>query len=189
MLKKMLGAAVVLALGAALPAHAATVSISPDLTWHPFDVSDVDSIAQDLNWYDFDSGEALSFTINVAADQPVMLMVTDAGYAGDRYRVFDNGTLLLGETSAVPADGQGANVFLNFDAAMGSTNFSHGFFVLGAGLHTITGMLTQSSLDSPNVSVGAVSAAPVPLPASVLLLFSGGGLMGLFTRRRKPVAA
>ena len=186
MLKKMLGAVAVLALAGT--AHAATVSISPDLTWHPFDVSDVDSINQDLNWYDFDSGEALAFTINVAAGQPVMLMVTDAGYAGDRYQVFDNGSL-LGETSTVAADGQGANVFLNFDAAMGSTNFSHGFFVLGAGLHTITGLLSQSSLDSPNVSVGAVSAAPVPLPASVLLLFSSGGLMGLFTRRRKPVAA
>ena len=188
MLKKMLGTAIVLALAGALPAHAATVSIAPDSTWHAFDVSDVASNDQGLRWYDFDSGEPLAFTIDVAAGQTVLLKVVDAGYAGDRFQVSDNGTP-IGVTSAVDPNGNGLDVFLDFDWALDSGSFSYGFFFLGEGFHTITGLLAQSSLDSPNVTVGAVSTAPVPLPASVLLLFSGGGLMSLFTRRRKPSAA
>ena len=188
MLKRMLGAAAMLVLGAALPAHATTVSLSPDSTWHAFDVSDVASNNQDTAWYDFDSGESLSFTIDVPTGQYVMLTVVDAGYAGDRFEVFDHGTS-VGLTSAIDANGNGLNVFLDFDWAISSRQFSYGYFVLGEGSHVITGDLAQSSLDSPNVTVGAVAAAPVPLPASVLLLFSGGGLMGLITRRRKPVAA
>ncbi len=102
MLKRMLGAAAMLALGAALPAHATTVSLSPDSTWHAFDVSDVLSADQGLGWFDINSltGEALEFTIDVPAAQTVMLSVTDAGYAGDRFEVFDNG-VSLDLTSAV----------------------------------------------------------------------------------------
>jgi hypothetical protein len=190
MLKRMLGAAAVLALGAALPAHATTVSLPPDSTWHAFDVSDVLSADQGLGWFDFNSltGEALEFTINVPTGQSVMLTVTDAGFAGDRFEVFDNGAS-LGLTSAVPADGAGLDVGLDFNAALGSSSFSKGFFFLGAGSHTITGLLSQSALDAINSTVGAISATPVPLPASALLLFSGGGLMSLFGRRRKTAAA
>ena len=190
MLKRMLGAAAVLALGAALPAHATTVSLAPDATWHAFDVSDVLSENQGLGWFDFNSptGEALQFTIDVAAGQSVKLTVTDAGFAGDVFEIFDNG-LSLGLTSSVPADGAGVDVGLNFDAALGNASYSRGFFYLGAGSHTITGFLSQSAVDAINSTVGAISATPVPLPASVLLLFSGGGLMSLFARRRKTAAA
>jgi hypothetical protein len=190
MLKKMFGAAAVLALGAALPANATTVAVSPDQSWHAFDVSDVLSADMGLNWFDFGSatGEALSFTINVAAGQAVQLTVVDAGYAGDRFEVFDNGNS-IGLTSFVPADGAGLNVNLDFAAALANTSFSSGFFYLGEGIHTITGSLFQSSLDSPNNTVGALSVASVPLPAPLLLLLGGGGFMGLFTRRRKTAAA
>ena len=87
MLKRMLGAAAVLALGAALPAHATTVSLSPDATWHAFDVSDVLSADQGLGWFDIGSlaGEALELTIDVPTGQTIMLSVVDAGFAGDRY--------------------------------------------------------------------------------------------------------
>lgn len=190
MLKRMLGAAAVLALGAALPAHATTVSLSSDSTWHAFDVSDVLSADQGLGWFDFNSlaGEALEFTIDVPTGQGVMLTVVDAGFAGDRFEVFDNGTS-LGLTSDVPANGNGVDAGIHFDAALGNSSFSKGFFFLGAGSHTITGLLAQSAVDAMNSTVGAISATPVPLPASLLLLFSGGGLMSLFARRRKTAAA
>jgi len=187
MLKRMLGAAAVLALGAALPAHATTVSISPDGSWHTFDVSDVLSADQGLGWFDFSTGDPLEFVINVAAGQGVMITVTDAGHAGDRFRVFDNGAP-LGETSAVSADGAG-DVDLNFDAALADASFSRAYFFLGAGSHTLTGELSQSSSFVLNSTVGALSATPVPLPASLLLLFSGGGVMSLFARRRKTAVA
>jgi hypothetical protein len=187
MLKKMLGTAIVLALAGALPAQATTVAIAPDRTWHAFDVSDVLSNDMGVEWFDINNGEALSFTIDVAAGQAVMLTVVDAGYAGDRFQVFDNDAP-IGLTSAIDPNGNGLNVDLNFDWALDSRQFSYGFFVLGEGSHTITGLLSQSSLDALNSTVGAISAAPVPLPASVLLLFSGGGLMSLFTRRRKTAA-
>lgn len=190
MLKRMLGAAAVLALGAALPAHATTVSLAPDSTWHAFDVSDVLSADQGLGWFDINSltGEALEFTIDVPTGQGIMLTVADAGFAGDRFEIFDNG-ISLGQTSAVPADGAGADVGLNFDAALANTSFSRGFFFLGAGSHSITGLLSQSAIDAINSTVGAISATPVPLPASLLLLFSSGGFMSLFARRRKTAAA
>ena len=190
MLKRLLGAAATLALAAALPAHATTVSLAPNGSWHAFDVSDVLS-PDNLGWIDVNTApdfEALDFTINVAAGQQVLVTVLDAGWAGDRYEIFDNGQS-IGLTSAVDPNGNGVNVDLNFAAALANSSFSRGFFVLEAGFHTISGLLTQGSVDGLNNTVGAISAAPVPLPASLLLLFSGGGLMSLFPRRRKTAAA
>ncbi len=186
MLKKMLGTAVVLTLGSALPVHATTVSLAPDSSWQPFDVSDVLSNDQGLGWFDINNGDPLKFTIDVGANKSVMLMVTDAGYAGDVFQVFDNG-VSLGLTSDVPASANGLNVDLDFHAALASSSFSHGSFLLGAGLHTITGLLAQSSAEASNSTVGFLSAAPVPLPAPALLMISG--IAGLLMRRRKPVAA
>src|ERR1041384_2017670 len=117
MLKKIFGAAAVLALACALPAHATTVSLSPNGAWNAFDVSDVLSNDQGLGWFDINTGDALSFTVNVGANEQLALRVVDAGYAGDRFEVFDNG-VSLGLTSDVPADGNGVSVGLNFDAAL-----------------------------------------------------------------------
>jgi 5'-nucleotidase len=187
MLKSLLGAAAMLALAAALPAHATTVSITADGTWHAFDVSDVLSSDQGLNWFDIDTGDLLEFKIDIAAGQSVQLAVTDAGFAGDRFEIFDNG-VSLGATSVVPADGGGAYKGLDFYGALTTSSFSSAYFYLGEGSHTITGLLLQSALDPVNSTVGGLSAAPVPLPASLLLLFSGGGFISLFARRRKKAA-
>jgi hypothetical protein len=189
MLKKFLGPAVVLAAMCAAPAHAETVSLS-DSAWYPFDVDELVSSDGGLDWITID-GEALAFSFTVAAGSAFNLFVTDAGFAGDQFELFDNG-VSLGLTSDV-ADSYPTSVGTHFTLASESGNYSAGFFQLGEGTHLITGRLFASALDDVgdplNATVGALRVAPVPLPAAAWLLLSGGGLMGLFSRRRKPVAA
>ncbi len=157
MLKRMLGAAAMLALGAALPAHATTVSLSPDSTWHAFDVSDVLSTDNGLGWFDFNSltGDALEFAIDVAAGQT---------RACSRWSTA--ATPAIASRSSTTACSLGLDLrraggwrrhqcrISNFDAALANASFSRGFFFLGAGLHRITGLLSQSSLDALNSTVG-----------------------------------
>jgi hypothetical protein len=113
----------------------------------------------------------------------VFLTVVAAGVAGNRYDVYDNGSL-LGITSVVAASG--ANIGTDFDTALSSGNYSFATYVLAAGSHTITGDLFFS-VDGLGASVGAVEITAVPLPASAWLLLSGSGLLALASRRRRAV--
>lgn len=175
----------VLTAAAALVATAATraetVTVTPDGTWYTFDV---DELAFDsLEWSSYDDFSPLEFTFSTTDD--VVLTVVDAGaYAGDVFSVYDNGSL-LGQTSTVPNADLG--IGLNFDAALASGDYSFATFLLAAGAHVITGELFASFSDQGgplNATVGALSAQVVPLPASLLLLLGGSGLLGLFARRR-----
>jgi hypothetical protein len=190
MLKKLIGPAIALAALCAAPAHAETVTVNPDGSWYQFDVDEEISGPVGLGWITLD-GEEISFTFTTASS--VALTVVDASAtAGDRFEVFDNG-VSLGVTSAVANHYFEEPVGTDFDAALESGNYSSAIFFLSAGTHTITGSLAASFVDefgNPlNATIGGLRVAPVPLPAAAWLLLSGGGLMGLFSRRRNRVAA
>ncbi len=65
---------------------------------------------------------------------------------------------------------------------------SQGIYLLSAGQHSITGLLSLSALDDSNTpinaTVGAVSLTAVPLPAAAWLYATGAALIGAVSRRR-----
>ncbi len=183
-------AVLAVALAAALTgtAHADTITpISPDNTWYEFDVTD---LAPTLGWVDLDNSP-LSFTFTNSST--VALTVVDGGFGGDRYQVFDNGASLgLTSPGTNTYDPSGGSYVTDFDAALADSRYSSAIFYLAAGTHVIMGLLSESALadgEPLNNSVGGLRLAPVPLPATALLLLSGGGLMSLFRRRRPQAGA
>jgi hypothetical protein len=181
MLKKSILAAVLLA---ALCSQAQAATLIADGAWNAFDVDDLTSASGNLEWIDLD-GNALSFDFTLT--ESAYLKVVDGGFAGDRFNVYDNGVLL--DQTSVVANTYPASVGLNFDTAFISDIFSKGLFLLGAGSHSITGLLSQSALDDSNLpinaTVGAVSLTAVPLPAAAWLYLTGTALMGFVSRRLK----
>jgi len=138
-----------LALGILLPAlfvtaaHAETVSITPDNTWHAFDVDDLQSLSGGLEWISNADGSALEFTFTTLAS--TALTVVDMGFGGDRFDVLDNG-VSLGLTSNA-TNTYPSNIGTSFDAALADSRYSFATYLLAAGTHHITGQLAQSALD------------------------------------------
>ena len=144
--QKLAGAAV-LALAGAGSAQATIVDIAPPAygTWQVFDVSDLLAASGGTEWIDIADGSALSFNFVVPTGYTAHVTVVDGGFAGDRFAVSANGTL-LGSTS-LPVDTQAVNVGLDFDAALADSRYSRGVFELGAGSYSLTGVLTLSATD------------------------------------------
>lgn len=184
-------AAIAFALGVSTQADATSVAVK-DNTWYSFDVDDLMAQSSGVEWIDnqiapggyVGDGSALSFTFNLS--DPTYLVVVDAGFGGDRFSVFDNGSLLGSTTGGT--DTYPLSVSTNFDAAYADASYSKGLFLLGVGSHTITGVLSRSALDdvgSPfNATVGAISLQAIPEPGSVALFLSGLGLLAACMRRR-----
>lgn len=190
----------------AVGAQATTVAIAADGSWNEFDVDEISAQSGGLEWIDNvtgpgipqyqGDGSALSFSFTLTTQ--AWLRVVDAGFAGDRFQIF-NGANSLGFTSAVPAttyENNPPNAGLDFDAAFADpANFSSISLLLAPGAYTISGLLTQSvgsSFGPLNATVGAVSVtAAVPVPAALPLLVSGLGLLGTSIRQRarRDVAA
>jgi len=168
-------------------AHADEIAVTQDNSWYQFDVDDFQSASGGLEWIT-PSGNPLAFTFTAATD--VLLTVVDGVYGGDRFEVLDNGHS-LGLTSAATNTYPDTH-FLDFDAALADSRYSFATFLLTAGEHSVTGLLAESALANGtplNSTVGAIRVAPVPLPASALLLLSGGGLLGFLRRRNRAALA
>lgn len=176
-----------LALAALCPtAHA--VVLADDGQWAGF-VVDGNLPPNSLAWVD-DNAAALHFTFAVAAGFQALLTVVDAGFSGDRFSV-SNHAVVLGSTSVpVAGDPDGAIEF-DYDNALADTNFSRSTFMLGAGSHDITGLLSLSlaNVDGPlDATIGAVrlDISPVPEPATLASLLAGLSLLTVWLRRRNP---
>jgi hypothetical protein len=186
MIKKTLFLSLLAAAALVAQANADTVNIT-DGAWHAFDVDPFSAQSGGSEWIlsSPDNGSPVTFSFTLATAS--YLTVVDGGFAGDRFEVFDNGNS-LGETSAATNTYPAPSVVTNFDAALADSRWSQGAFLLAAGTHNITGLLSVSALDdlgnALDATNGAVRVAPVPLPASGLLLLFGSGFMGLFSRRR-----
>jgi hypothetical protein len=165
-----------------LQAHAQVVAI--DDKWLAFDIDEAVSLSGGGEWIDLD-GNALRYEIDL--ERSALLKVVDAGFAGDRFEVFDKGALLV--STSVAVNTYPTSVGIDFDAAFDDSRYSRGMILLPAGSHTITGLLSTSALDDNgiplNATVGAISLTAVPVPAAAGLYLAGSALLGWAARPRK----
>jgi hypothetical protein len=121
-------------------AHATTTAIGPGDGWHEFDVDDFSSNSGGLEWIDFNNGSELKFSVTLV--KAAILTVVDAAFAGDAFKVFDKG-VAIGVTPTVPSSYPNSNG-LDFDGALADPAYSHATFLLAAGDHLISGLLSTS---------------------------------------------
>ncbi|MQY50641.1 PEP-CTERM sorting domain-containing protein [Rhodocyclus tenuis] len=160
---------------AALSAHADSVTPLTTPDWNTFYFADAGS-----HWLDDFAANApgnLSFSLSLSG--PAWLKVTDLGTTGDVFEVFDNGRS-LGLTSA-PQLANTQDIGIDFDAAFASRDWSHGQWLLGAGTHVITGLVSRSPVGA---GIGGLQVTAVPEPDAYALLLAGLGLLGWAARRR-----
>ena len=133
MRKKVLTRALVLigavAIAAALAGTAAAAALTAGV-WQPFFFGGPGSTA---------TGSPFTFTSSGAA----VVTVTDAFCGGDRFTVSD-GVAVLGTTSTVPVEGCPGTNISDPDLALANPAYSHGYFVVGAGTHSI-GVIASTS--------------------------------------------
>jgi hypothetical protein len=113
-----------------------------------------------------------------AASSPVRLTITDLHLPGDRFDVFDFGTL-IGSTPSVSF----ANVSCGFDpnSCLADPLVSHAAFQFSAGPHSVTVLVVPAEL---NVE-GVFRIDPVPEPTTLVFWGTGAAGLGLARWRRR----
>lgn len=106
------------------------------------------------------------------ASSPVLLTLTDVHLSGDRFDVFDSGTLL----GSTPTVGIGRiNCGFDPNGCLADPNFSHATLELAAGSHSLTVFVHPAEL---NVE-GFFRLDPVPEPSTRVLLSASAWGLGL----------
>ncbi len=159
-----------------VPIGVGAITIVPDNTWYAFDVDRFSAVSSGVEWIDL-NGDALMFEFTLS--MPAVLTIVDGGFGGGQFEVFDN-LNLLGMTSPATATSPDS-LGVDFDAALVDVRWSRGVYVLAAGPHSISGLLSRSAVDDSgdplDATVGAIRVSPVPEPATWAMLVTGLGLL------------
>jgi len=185
-LNKNFALAFILGAGLIANANATTQALTADGQWQEFNVDDLSSISGGAEWIDLlDSnspnfGSPLSFSFTIDSGHQGKLSVVDAGFAGDRFQIFNNGQS-IGFTSAAS---NSTEYSLDFDANLTSSNFSNGIFMLAAGSYTVSGALSET-LQPFNATNGALKleTSEVPVPGAFGLFAAATYLLAAVRRR------
>jgi hypothetical protein len=128
--------------------------------------------------------EGDGFSLNVAQD--VRVRVTDAGFSGDAFQIFVNGSPFTVTPPVVPGINTGA---LTGAAAWAESALSKTEFVLGPGSYLIELAVSQDAgfgFGEGFIRADLVQVGVIPEPTSVVLLASGVvGIAGLRLRARR----
>ena len=104
--------------------------------------------------------------------------MADCCQPGDRFELFDGG-VSLGLTSLVATSS--TSLCVDPVTCLADPLLSHGAFLLGAGSHSLTGIVT----DSPHGGGGVFFEITVPEPGSAALIGLALGIVAVVRRRSR----
>ncbi len=117
------------------------------------------------------------WTFDCPADH-CKVVVTDGFLPIDQFQFFDFGTSI--GTTSVPSGDKTHTCGANPDLCLADPQMSHGIFIVGAGAHSLTGILLKGDPTLPGTGYFRVD---IPEPGSLMLI--GAGLLMLVRMRRR----